>query len=1425
MKNVTKKLVFLLFMGLFLVIGYWGSTYRTKAADGSSLVSGMSLKRDDVELEDSTVVYKDDVLDVRYSLKTLVPGTNIIQGETYEIPLPSNLLIASSNNWDVTKGNLMIAHCEYDGQGTILVKFDDALFTGGANIDSAYIGFFATVDDTGKEAGDSVTIDPPSGATGARTLVYGGETKPTSVTVSKTGSQFDTTSKEIEWTVIVTEGPSATPTLVVKDTISDGQEFMTDTFTVDGQSATPTVSGTDLTYTLSIPTHVPNKNHVIKYKTKVYPVEKEGSEYNVKNSGSYSTTAKNEVSVHESTTAPALTSADAKVTCGFASLSWVEKKYKEITIDPDDSKARLVTWEVKVDTNGYTFHDVVINDIINAGSTDPSKLQLVAGSFEMLDASGAVYIDPISSNAVAIDGTPSFDSTGKCEWKTKNISTLEAGKYTITYQMRIKDYLDYKSANTDGDIISNEAWATYGKISMSGLPGVGPGKTPSILVDAGGVATHNATLKKINPHPDYAYDGDQRGAEVHGCPWIITVNEDRDSIPSTYYLIEEVGANGLGLNQTVESYTDASKVIFDVKVNGVNATAEQIAKITIQPSGSKNVRIDFDDLLDGNTVEFRFQTYLTDQEYYEGQHWTTDEVQTYNDAWNNVVLYDETGELLRATASIAVYTNVLQKFFVGYDYSSHIVTWQLPVDRDMQRLDGAKLTDTLTGTLDHVEIVKHQLDHHDESLGVRSTLTTTPDEDGFYYTYDDSTRTVEIVFDDGIEYRHTYTVYIFEKLDPDDKIDDNGTEKTLGTYNGTINITNNATLLKEHTSPVKAKATGVIDNKVFNKTAKVSGMGKATYTVEMNQAQKTWPANAEISDIMSEGLTPDVKSFVLKEATIDSDGKFTEVTTVDSSKYDVNITVLDDNNTDNVPAGCVKTVIKLPADAANKAYILTYDVYVDEAFAGKTGIDFVNTVTVNGNPNDGTLASKTLSLSNLLGYGSGTLEYSRVKLVKKNEAGDLLEGAEFELIYDGEVLASETTDANGEIVFSNLTPGAKYILHESKAPAGYVEAEDVPFTALDRGDDTYINSPFEIEDPNVPVSEVMLVKKAEDGTLLPKAEFALLLNGDTVDTQETNADGVIIFTDLTPGETYVIRELTPPEGYALARDEVFEAPAKGDTKYLDDPIVIIDKLLGVSEIKLVKKNEDGDVLENAKFNLIHNETVVDSGETDADGEIIFTDLEPNEEYTLVETEAPKGYKKAENKTFTSPALGDTKYIDDPIVIIDKKIGPSEVKLVKKNEDGKLLPGAKFDLILNETVVDTATTDDNGEIIFTDLIPGEKYTIKEVQAPEGYELAANKDFVAPENESRAMLDDPIVIVDKKKTVTPPDDPDPEDPEPEDPIPPEIIPPEEPVPPTSSNVDAPKTGDNYKLFRFAVMALIASGLSLVYMNFLRRRRYKR
>lgn len=74
-----------------------------------------------------------------------------------------------------------------------------------------------------------------------------------------------------------------------------------------------------------------------------------------------------------------------------------------------------------------------------------------------------------------------------------------------------------------------------------------------------------------------------------------------------------------------------------------------------------------------------------------------------------------------------------------------------------------------------------------------------------------------------------------------------------------------------------------------------------------------------------------------------------------------------------------------------------------------------------------------------------------------------------------------------------------------------------------------------------------------------------------------------------------------------------------------------------------------------------------------------------------------------------------------------------IKIRKKDEQGKPLKGAEFQVIRDRTkqVIKTVTTDNNGNAEITGLLK-DTYTIKETKAPEGYQLSTEEIKVKPED---------------------------------------------------------------------------------------------
>ena len=132
---------------------------------------------------------------------------------------------------------------------------------------------------------------------------------------------------------------------------------------------------------------------------------------------------------------------------------------------------------------------------------------------------------------------------------------------------------------------------------------------------------------------------------------------------------------------------------------------------------------------------------------------------------------------------------------------------------------------------------------------------------------------------------------------------------------------------------------------------------------------------------------------------------------------------------ENLPAGDY-TVTEDPTSAARDSYNLT----INSAGAEDDKV----TVSVN----NGSTAEAKITNTYTKNMGEEIHNPASFKIVKTDEQGNKLSGAEFTLYNeDGSAVSTQTTDSKGEAVFGGFTKAAEYTLKETKAPEGYVATE------------------------------------------------------------------------------------------------------------------------------------------------------------------------------------------------------------------------------------------------------------------------------------------------------------------------------------------------------------------------------------------------
>ena len=464
-----------------------------------------------------------------------------------------------------------------------------------------------------------------------------------------------------------------------------------------------------------------------------------------------------------------------------------------------------------------------------------------------------------------------------------------------------------------------------------------------------------------------------------------------------------------------------------------------------------------------------------------------------------------------------------------------------------------------------------------------------------------------------------------------------------------------------------------------------------------------------------------------------------------------------------------------------------------------------------------------------------------------------LEGATLQ-IKQGGTIVKEWTTGDQSVKF-NL-PAGSYTLHEAAAPNNnYMLANDIDFTI-----DIYGNIKVNEEPSNgnfvltdLRIFDVPVNKTASDTKVaLPGAQMQILdETGKTVLDSWTTTDTAHTVR-LTEG-TYILHEEKAPDGYNKVQDITFTVNKNGTFKIGDDgdmvaSIDMVDTLITGSVTIRKVDAADGKDLSNAHLVITDASNKI-IAEWDTNGAAhTIENLNPGN-YTLTETKAPDDYDIADAIHFEVDSEGKVYITDtnpktlvgiDGIVMKDAKapVTPTEynvtIRKVGSDKTDANLSGATLAVKKKDgPLVEQWVTDNTVHTL--KLEPG-IYILYEVDAPDGYEKAAEIEFTITtdgkltiNNETVEILT--VTMTDKKKqtptptpvvtptptpVVTPTPTPGTTTPTPTPAATPKPTPVETPAPtatPAAPKPAAtiPRTADDYPLIPLAI-AFVASGAAL-------------
>ena len=363
------------------------------------------------------------------------------------------------------------------------------------------------------------------------------------------------------------------------------------------------------------------------------------------------------------------------------------------------------------------------------------------------------------------------------------------------------------------------------------------------------------------------------------------------------------------------------------------------------------------------------------------------------------------------------------------------------------------------------------------------------------------------------------------------------------------------------------------------------------------------------------------------------------------------------------------------------------------------------------------------------------------KIVLRKTAGGTttgLAGARFSIYFNGQIVGSDITNAQGEIYVEDAATGL-WSFVETSAPDGFC-VDPTPksvYVDVTEGDREYTVAAINYEKPDMKITKT----DAQTGAPIPGTVLSIKsVTGSYSTSVTTGTDGSATLPAL-PAGVYVVREESVPEPYIVSNTEQTVALRPGKTsevRFQD---------YQKPGLEILKKNiATGEPIEGVTYRIEQIDgSYSTSATTDSAGRI-FLDSIPVGSYRITEKNVPSHVILSEIPQEIHLEAGCTR-----TVTFFNAVKPSLTILKRNSITGDYLANAKFHIYYGSDNTTTGeindlgvfTTASDGKITLTDVNRG-WYKLVEESAPKGFGIQGSgvTEFYLEANTSKTVTVDNV-----------------------------------------------------------------------------------